>query len=66
MLAGAITLPSSCVAVRYITSFVVLPSTTFLYGASIKPKSFTFVKVERVLISPIFCPSGVSIGQILP
>ena len=39
---------------------------TFLYGVSIKPNSLILPKVEREPNKPIFGPSGVSIGQILP
>ena len=43
-----------------------LPLITFLYGLSIYPNLFTLEKVAKLLIKPIFGPSGVSIGQILP
>ena len=38
----------------------------FLYGVSINPYSFMFANDESADISPMFGPSGDSIGQILP
>ena len=42
------------------------PSLTFRYGASIKPNSLIRAKHDRLEISPMFGPSGVSIGQMRP
>ena len=50
----------------YTISSVNLASTTFLYGVIMKPYSFSFANPAKLVISPIFCPSGVSTGHILP
>ncbi len=58
---------SSCAAVKY-TALLVLttPFSTFQYGVSINPNLLTRPYVASVPIKPIFGPSGVSIGHILP
>jgi len=66
--ACAIKYKSSSSAVKYLISFVTIPVSLSisLYGVSINPYSFTFAYVANELINPIFGPSGVSIGHILP
>ena len=48
-----------------ISSFT-LPFKTLRYGVSRKPYSFVLAYTAKELISPIFGPSGVSIGQTRP
>ena len=59
---------SSSSAVKYLTSSVIIPVSlsTILYGVSINPYSLTLAYAANELIRPIFGPSGVSIGHILP
>ena len=64
--AWAMTKFSPSTAERYSISSVTLPFFTFRYGASIKPYSFTRAYVASETMSPMFGPSGVSMGQILP
>ena len=47
-------------------SLVTLPSFTTRNGVSMNPRSLTRAKVERLVIRPMFGPSGVSIGHIRP
>jgi hypothetical protein len=56
----------SSIAERYMTSSVTRPSLTLRYGLSMKPYLLTRAKVASELMSPIFGPSGVSIGQMRP
>ena len=43
-----------------------IPFSTLRYGVSINPRLFTLAKTPNEEISPIFGPSGVSIGHNLP
>ena len=47
-------------------SLVTLPFFTFRYGVSTKPRSLMREYVVSDVISPMFGPSGVSIGHIRP
>ena len=60
--------PSSSSAVIYTTSSVTLcvSGSTLLYGVSTNPYSFIIANVESAEISPMFGPSGDSIGHNLP
>jgi hypothetical protein len=64
--AWAIVYFPSSIAERYTTSSVSLPSFTRRYGLSMKPYWLTRAKVARLLMRPMFGPSGVSIGQMRP
>ena len=57
---------SSSIAERKTISFVTAESTTTRYGVSMNPNSLIRAKVDSEAISPIFGPSGVSIGQMRP
>ena len=57
---------SSSIADKYSTLLVTFEDFTLLYGLSIKPYLLIFAYVAKLFIRPIFGPSGVSIGHILP
>ena len=56
----------SSIAERYSILSSTFPSLTFLYGLSINPYLLILEYVDKLFIKPMFGPSGVSIGQILP
>jgi hypothetical protein len=65
-LACAMTCRSSSIAERKTISFVTAESLTTRYGVSMNPNSLIRAKVDSEAISPMFGPSGVSIGQMRP
>ena len=66
ILACAIVYFSSSIADKYSILSVTIPFINFLYGLSRNPYLFTRENVAKLLINPIFGPSGVSIGHIRP
>ena len=64
--AWAIVYLVSSIADKYSIVFSTIPFLTFLYGLSIKPYLLILEYVDKLLIKPMFGPSGVSIGHILP
>ena len=65
-LAWAMTTCSSSSAVRKMMSSETVPASTRRYGVSMNPNSLIRAYVESDEMSPMFGPSGVSIGQIRP
>ena len=65
-LAWATAKSSSSLAESQWSSSVTLPCFTTRYGVSMKPSSLMRAKVERLVMRPMFGPSGVSMGHIRP